>query len=679
MLHGADYNAEQWPSDVWTEDMRLMKLAHCNAATIGVFSWVKLEPEEGKFTFEWMDRIMDLLHKNGAYAVLATPSGSKPAWMSAKYPEVCSVKRDRQRLLHGFRHNHCITSPVYREKTRIINRKLAERYKGHPALLVWHISNEYSGATDWGGSECHCDLCQEAFRNWLKARYKTLDELNAKWWSTFWSHTFTDWSQIVSPSPRGEISIHGLNIDWKRFVTYQTIDFYKNEIAPIRELTPEVPITTNFMGTYSGLDYSEFAKHLDVISWDSYPQWHSPDGNPKVAANTAFVHDLNRALKGGQPFMLMESTPSATNWMPVCKLKRPGMHALASIQAVAHGSDTVQYFQWRKSRGGMEKFHGAVVDHDSRATTRVFQDVAGLGQVLEGLDAITGTSVAPEVAVIYDWENCWAVEDARGARNDRKDYVATCEAQYRPFWKMGVPVDVIASTFDFSPYKLLIAPMLYMLRPGVAERIEAFVRNGGTFVATYWTGIADESDLCNLGGFPGPLRKVLGILSEEIDALYDADKNAVNVAAGSELGFAGSYAVRELCDLIHAESAKVLATYDSDFYAGRPALTVNESGKGRAYYIASRNEDKFHDDFYGSLAAKLGLERTLKSELPPGVTAQRRTDGGRTFVFVMNFNPHAVDVNLGGDAFTDFQSKARVAADVRMEAYGYLILEKSPS
>ena len=674
-LHGADYNPEQWSPEVWTEDMRLMKLAHCNAATIGVFSWVKLEPEEGKFTFDWMDRIMDLLHKNGAYAVLATPSGSKPAWMSAKYPEVLSVKRDRRRLLHGFRHNHCLTSPVYREKTQIINRKLAERYKDHPALLVWHISNEFSGYSDWG-SECHCDLCQEAFRDWLKARYKTLDNLNEKWWSAFWSHTYTDWSQVVSPSPRGEIAIHGLNIDWKRFVTAQTIDFYKNEIVPLREITPDVPITTNFMGTYAGLDTPAFAEHLDVISWDGYPYWHSPDGDPKIASSVAFTHDLNRAMKGGKPFMLMESTPSNVCWRPVNKLKRPGMHALSSIQAVAHGADTVQYFQWRKSRGGSEKFHGAVVDHCGHENTRVFRDVAEVGQTLERLDAIVGTSVQPDVAVIHDWENLWAIDDAKAIFPDNKNYLATCEAHHRPFWKLGVPVDVIASTHDFSKYKLLIAPMLYMTRPGVAERIEQFVNDGGCFVTTYWSGLVDEYDLCYLGGFPGPLRKVLGILSEEIDALHDVDKNQVNITPGNALGLAGSYALRDLCDLIHAEGAEVLATYGSDFYAGRPALTVNRFGKGQAYYIASRNEDKFHEDFYKSLIVKLGIERTLNSDLPAGVTAQRRTDGERTFVFVLNFNPHTVDVNLGGEKFNEIKSGNVLTGDVEMESYGYLILEK---
>jgi len=278
-LHGGDYNPDQWPPEVWEEDMRLMKLAGCNAMSVGIFAWARLEPEEGRFDFSWLDRIMDLLAENDAYAVLATPSGARPAWMSFKYPEVLRVRPDRHRNLHGRRHNHCPTSPIYRDKVRIINTKLAERYKDHPALLVWHVSNEYSG-------ECHCDLCREAFRQWLERKYETLDALNHAWWTAFWSHTYTDWSQIEPPSPIGETCIHGLNLDWRRFVTDQTTDFMLNEIAPLRQHTPNIPVTTNFMGTYPGLNYWRMAPHLDVVSWDNYPMWHGPNSPARWPLST---------------------------------------------------------------------------------------------------------------------------------------------------------------------------------------------------------------------------------------------------------------------------------------------------------------------------------------------------------------------------------------------------------
>ncbi|MFO7295712.1 MAG: beta-galactosidase trimerization domain-containing protein, partial [Clostridia bacterium] len=345
-------------------------------------------------------------------------------------------------------------------------------------------------------------------------------------------------------------------------------------------------------------------------------------------------------------------------------------------QAVAHGSDTVQYFQWRKSRGCVEKFHGAVVDHCGHENTRVFRDVAEVGKVLEKLDPIIGTTVRPEVAIIYDWENRWAIDDMKGLIQDKKDYLLTCQSHYRPFWENGVPVDVIDMDCDFSGYKLLIAPMLYMVRPGVAERIEKFVEEGGTFVTTYWSGIVDENDLCFLGGFPGPLRKVTGIWSEEIDSLYDDDVNHVVMKDGNPLGLKGEYEARELCDLIHAETAEVLATYRDDFYAGRPALTVNSFGKGKAYYIAFRNNGDFLTDFYRALVAELKLKKAVDTELPQGVTAQMRTDGERVFVFILNFVPEERQVDLREMRFKDMITGEDVTGCIVLPPYGVKILER---
>lgn len=356
IVHGGDYNPDQWirNKEIWQEDVRLMKLAHVNSVTLGIFSWSLLEPRENEYHFEWLDEVMDLMHENGIGVILATPSGARPAWLAQKYPEVLRVEENGIRNEYGVRHNHCLTSPVYREKVRKINRLLAERYKDHPALTMWHISNEYCG-------ECHCELCQNAFREWLKERYHhDLEELNAQWWSGFWSHQVSDWSQISSPKSRGENHVTALTLSWRRFVSDSHISFYENEIAPLRELTPDIPITTNFMRLYDGIDYQKFASNLDIVSWDNYPAWETGD-NPATAAETAFVHDVFRSMKNGQPFFMMESTPSQVNWFDVNKLPRPSLQELTAVQAVAHGADSVQYFQWRKSRGSHEKYHGAVV------------------------------------------------------------------------------------------------------------------------------------------------------------------------------------------------------------------------------------------------------------------------------------------------------------------------------
>jgi beta-galactosidase len=668
-LHGGDYNPEQWLKypGIFEEDIRLMKLAKCNTMSIGIFSWSVLEPEEGKFNFHWLDNVIDKLYENGIYTVLATPSGARPVWMTQKYPEVLRVEAKRVRNLYGGRHNHCFTSPIYREKVNIINTKLADRYSKHPGVLMWHISNELGG-------ECHCDYCQEAFRNWLKKKYGTIENLNHAWWSTFWSHTYTNWSQIESPSPKGEKMVHNMNLDWRRFVTDQTIDFCKYEIEPLKKANKDLPITTNFMELFDGLNYWKFKDLLDIISWDNYPMWHGNEDNSELAIRISMIHDIKRSLKGGKPFMLMESTPSLTNWQSISKLKKPGMHMLSSLQAVAHGSDTVQYFQWRKSRGASEKLHGAVVDHCGHSNTRVFKDVTAVGDVLEKLTPVIGTSVEPQVALIFDWENRWAINDSQGPRNCGKHYEETVIGHYKPFWSMGIPVDVIDMDCDFSKYKLLVAPMLYMVRPGVAERIEKFVENGGTFVATYWSGIVDENDLCFLGGFPGPLRKVLGIWSEEIDALYDDEVNSIEFKENNSLGINGAHEAVELCDLIHSETAEVLAQYNKDFYAGRPAVTVNNFGKGKAYYIAARNKKDLNKAIYSSLVEKLDLRKNIDTELPNGVTAQLRTDGDKEYIFLMNFSDKEQLVKLDTQKYKDMISNKDIEKEILLPLYGVKVL-----
>ncbi|HDR2752026.1 TPA: beta-galactosidase [Enterobacter asburiae] len=670
LLHGADYNPEQWENypGIVEKDIAMMKQAKCNVMSVGIFSWAKLEPREGEYDFAWLDTIIEKLYAAGIHIFLATPTGARPAWMSQKYPEVLRVGRNRVPALHGGRHNHCMTSPVYREKTLKINSLLAERYSQHPAVLGWHISNEYGG-------ECHCNLCQERFRDWLKARYKTLDALNHAWWSTFWSHTYTDWSQIESPAPQGEVSIHGLNLDWRRFNTAQVTDFCRHEVAPLKAANAELPVTTNFMEYFYDYDYWQLAEAIDFISWDSYPMWHREKDETQLACYTAMYHDMMRSLKGGKPFVLMESTPSTTNWQPTSKLKKPGMHILSSMQAVAHGADAVQYFQWRKSRGSVEKFHGAIIDHVGHLDTRVGREVTRLGEMLERLPDVVGCRTEARVAIIFDQQNRWALDDAEGPRNKGMEYEKTVNEHYRPFWEQGIAVDIIDADCDLSPYALVIAPMLYMVREGFAERAEAFVAAGGHLVTTYWSGVVDETDLCHLGGFPGPLRKLVGVWAEEIDCLDDGERNLVQGLAGNASGLQGPYQVRHLCELIHAESAQVLATYRDDFYAGRPAVTVNRVGKGKAWHVASRNDLPFQRDFFAAIINELALPRAIEGDFPPGVVATARTDGETTWVFVQNFTALQQLVTLP-QGYTDCMTDAAAVGDTVLLAWDCRVLKR---
>ncbi|MDR2648783.1 MAG: beta-galactosidase [Clostridiales bacterium] len=675
-LHGGDYNPEQWipwKDEIWPEDVRLMKLAEINVVSIGIFSWAALEPEEGRFTFEWLDDIMDMLHANGVTAILAAPSGARPVWMARKYPEILRVRAAGGRNLFGGRHNHCWSSPVYREKVRTINAKLAERYKDHPALGMWHVSNEYSG-------DCHCENCQEAFRDFLRKKYGSLDALNTAYWSAFWSHTYFDWDDVEPPSPVGETSVHGLSLDWMRFTTEQAVDFYMNEIAPLKAITPGIPCTTNLMGTFFGLDYFRLGEVLDVVSWDNYPSWGNDENDDHVGCLTAFSHDLMRGCGRQKPFLLMESSPSATNWQRVAKLRRPGVHLLSSMQAVAHGSDSVQYFQFRQSRGAAEKFHGAAVQHAGHEHTRVFRDVREVGQALLKIDCVRGSSVKNHVAIIYDWPNRWALSYAQGMLNgeievgrvtsDDKGYLGAVLMHYRAFWERGVGVDIIDSSMDPNPYSLVVAPMLYMLRPSCAERLEAFVRRGGRLVTTYMTGYADENDLCFLGGFPGPLRNTAGVWAEEIDALKEGHYVSV-LQDGRE------YKAFGLCEIIHADKeTQVLASYGAEFYAGSPALTNHPLGNGSAYHMAARMEQMFLNDFYAKLTSSLDIKPVLPGPIPAGVSVTSRTGGKNEYVFVLNLLDGEVKVNLERGGYDLLNERDLDAAEYTLPGHGLLIFSR---
>ncbi len=664
-LHGADYNPDQWLQypEVLEEDIQFMKKAHCNVMSVGIFSWSFLEPEEGLYSFTFLDQVIDRLTANGIYIVLATPSGARPRWLAEKYPEVLRVGADGHKQQYSMRHNHCFTSPVYREKVRNINRRIAERYKDQKNIILWHISNEYGG-------ECHCELCQQAFRDWLRGKYcDDLCKLNEAWWTGFWSHTVTDWQQIHSPNQTGESNdvLPGLFLDWKEFVTYQTTSFMREEIAAVREFTPDIPVTTNFMGPYQHLDYNYMRNYVDVISWDCYPSWHSERGDVVEAQSTAFAHDLHRGFRH-QPFLLMESTPSNTNWLEICKLKRPGMHKLSSIQAIAHGSDSVQYFQWRKGRGGMEKFHGAVIDHNGKAEGRVFEDVREVGILLEKIDEIAGSHTNAQVAVVYDYRNRWAIEDAAGFQNLDKKYKRTCINHYKEFWKRGVNVDVINLDNDLSSYEILVIPMLYSISEKQIGKIEAYVAAGGTVIATYITGYVNETDLCYRGGFPGgALKDVFGLTADEIDSLNPSDRNAVS--------FQGrQYEVVDYCELITPVTAQPLAFYCEDFYKGKAAVLRNQYKQGKAYYIGCRDSGEFLDAFYDDVIKDSAIRHY---ELPYGVTIHTRESEEYEYLFVENYTTKSVEVHIE-EAVRDLENNEELSGNtnVTIEGYGVRIFAR---
>ncbi|MDD7739189.1 MAG: beta-galactosidase [Lachnospiraceae bacterium] len=621
ILYGGDYNPNQWPEEIWKEDMRIFKDARINSATINVFSWAKIQPSEETYDFSELDKIIDMLSRENYDIVLATSTGALPAWMAKRYPEVERTDYEGRKHKFGQRHNACPNSLVYQKYSAALAAKLAERYGSNEHVACWHVNNEYGG-------RCYCENCEKAFRVWLRKKYHTLDALNAAWNMEFWGHLIGDWDEIVLPNALGEgIGEHktafaGLSIDYLRFNSDSILENFKAERDAIRRFDPDTPITTNLMGTYKELDYFKWAKEMDIVSWDNYPAYNTP------WSYNAMCHDLMRGLKD-QPFMLMEQTPSQQNWQKYNSLKRPGQMRAQSYQTMAHGADTIQFFQLRRSVGGCEKFHGAVIGHVGNENTRVFREVQQLGKELESFGSETLGAVNPaQVGVIFDWDNYWALEYISGPTEDLK-YVDQIHQYYRYFYNKNIPVHMIPVDADFGRYKVIVAPVLYMVKEGMKETLEKFVKEGGILITTYMSGIVDQSDNVHLGGYPGPLRDLAGVWVEEVDALAPEQFNGVVFADGT------IHTCGVLCDLMHLEGAEQLGVYESDFYAGMPAVTRNQFGEGSVYYIGTNLHEDGIEEVLNQAIGQSGVQPLVSTPTALEVCC-RETENDR-YYFVMNF------------------------------------------
>ncbi len=669
VLYGGDYNPEQWPREIWDEDMRLMRLAHVNIVSTPIFGWVSLQPDEDTFTFEWLDDILDRMAKNGVSACLATATAAQPAWLDQKYPDVLVVDENGNRRRHGNRHSFCPNSPNFRRLSTGLARRIAERYKNHPALLLWHVGNEY-------GTYCYCEQCASAFRNWLRVRYGSLDELNRRWVTAFWSHTYTDWAQIEPPFANGERSMQALRLDYHRFQSDSLLGCFKAEADVLREVTPGVPVTTNLMGAFYPLNYRRWAQEMDVVSWDNYPRPEEP------IANVAFNHALMRGLKEGQPFLLMEQSPSQQNWMPYNALKPPGALRVQSYQAMAQGADSVMYFQWRRSRGSIEKLHGAIVEHSGSPNNRVFREVAEIGRELKSLGSRTlGGRVPARVAVLFDWENWWALRFSSGPSVDL-DYVKVCRAYYAALHNLGVQTDIVAPDADLSRYEVIVAPLLYLLRPEHAAQIEHRVHAGATFLTTFFSGLVDENDLVHEGGSPGPLRRLLGLSVEETDALPTAKTNGLRLTQTfGKLETDTVYASGLLCDRLRMEGAETLGVYTDDFYAGEPALTRNRAGQGQAYFLATHLEEAGLRAILQAICAEHNIVSPLADGAipPPDVeVTQRKTGDEPALLYLLNHAPAPAEVTLASGHYTDLLSGETFTETVTLPGRAVRILAATP-
>ncbi|ETY72940.1 beta-galactosidase [Lactiplantibacillus fabifermentans T30PCM01] len=625
ILFGGDYNPEQWPEATWETDMEMLAQAHVNSATINVFSWALLEPQEGTYDFSMLDKIINLLQKHNFQIVMATSTAALPAWMVKQYPDVTRVDTHGIRQGFGKRHNACPNSPNFQRLAQDLVTAIAKRYAHNSNIVCWHISNEYGG-------QCYCDNCAQAFRNWLQKRYGTIAALNQAWDTNIWSHTFHSFDEIVPPDQHtdefenGGAMLGGESLDYRRFQSDSLLANFKLEKDIIRATDQKTPITTNFMGTQKDLDYFKWAKELDVVSWDNYPSFDTP------ASFTAMNHDLMYGLKQA-PFMLMEQTPSQQNWQPYNALKDPGEFRMLSYQAMAHGANTVQVFQLKQSRNGCESLHGSIISHVNSTETRVFKESAQIGQELAGLpaDLLTSKKQA-DVAIIFDWASFWAIDFALGP-SVRLDYVQQVHAYYQYFYSKNIAVDMISVDDDFSQYRLVIAPTLFVLRNETATKINEYVHTGGNFVTNAMSGLVDEEDNVHLNGYFKLLQPALGLWAEEWDVLPPVSTCEVN--------FNGHLTTKAniVCDLLHLDTATPLATYQTDrFYNGTPAVTANRYGTGQGFLVGTYLDEGGMQHLGDLLVTAAGL---TSADQPTGVELSHRYSDKYQYDFLINTTAQA--------------------------------------
>lgn len=664
MPYGGDYNPEQWTKEIWQEDSRLLKLANVDTVTINVFNWAMLQKDEATYDFSALDETVRRVSEDGMQICMATATAAHPAWMARKYPDILRTEWNGLKRKFGGRHNSCPNSPTYQKYSVRLAEKLAEHFKDQKNIIAWHVSNEFSG-------RCYCENCEKAFRVWLQKKYGTLEKLNHEWNTPFWGHTFYDWEDIVVPNLQSEefgeerTVFQGISLDYARFCNDSLLENYCSEYEAIKKHIPDAKITTNLMGLYKPLDYQKWGKYMDFVSYDNYP------GNGETPAYIAFRHDLMRGLKQGQPYWLMEQTPSVSNWLPNNSLKRPGVMRLWSYQAVAHGADSVMYFQMRRSPGACEKYHGAVIDHVGTEHTRVFREVSALGEELDRLgDRLLDSRLIKKAAVIFDWDNWWAVEYSAGPNNELK-YPQEVFRYYEALHKLHVPVDVISCEDDFSGYDVVAAPLLYMVKPGVADALRAYVAAGGRLVMTFFSGYVNENDYVTVGGYPGELRDLSGIWVEEIDSLPQNQAN--------HFTFEGKrYPAKMLCDLLHTEGAEPLCTYEEEFYAGMPVLTQNRYGKGTVFYVGTSSDESFYIDFFEKKVfcpEELNLLAESEKETE-WLELTVREKGDTRFYFLLNHDDQQHMINSparGRDLLGEKDYKK--GEGIELCAYGVAILE----
>lgn len=684
--YGGDYNPEQWDAATWEKDVRLMREAGVNLVTVGVFSWARYEPRPGVRDFDWLDEVLDLLHAYDIVVDLATPTASPPAWLGREHPDTLPVDADGVRLVAGSRNHFSPASRVYRDHALAITRDLVERCTEHPAVRMWHVGNEF-------GQVCHGEESADRFRDWLRARYGSVDALNDAWGTTFWSQHYDRFDEIVPPRRMPYHVNPAQHLDWRRYTSDLLLDLYREQRDVIREYDAVRPVTTNFMGFFPGVDYWSWAGDLDVVSDDTYPD----PGDPHAPADTALVRDLMRSLRDGEPWFLMESATGAVSWRDHNLPKSPARSRLESLQAVARGADGVCFFQWRASRVGAERFHSAMLPH-AGPDTAVHQGVRRLGADLARLRPVAGGGVPARVAVLWDWPSWWAASEP-ALPTDRLDPLDQVRRWYRVLWQDGVAVDVVRPGAWLTGYDVVLVPNLFLMEPTTADRLREVVQRGGSVVVGPLTGVVDGDARVRTGRFPVLLTDVLGVGGEEWAPLPDGGVrlDLPETSEGSESsgdpasgagsgggtrprgdGVRGSSAPRAtiLGERLRADDAETLATFAEGHLAGCPAVTRRVSADGgAAWYVGTVPDDALLGVVLREAVRRAGVDGVLPAVAAhPGLEAVSRGDA----LFLLNHASRGVTVEVPG-VYTDLLTGDVVSGEVTVDGEDAVVLRERRS